>query len=628
MMTLTKREQRLLLILTEKEECITSQQLSSLFNLSSKTMRNEIKNLNHALVGFAVIQAIPAKGYLLKITDELQFNHLIQSFNRAWENLNPSNPLERAHYVLGILLKEDGFIKIDEVADRVYIDRTSVSRALKYVRNSLDKYGLNIIQKPGKGLCITGDEFCYRQCMAEYIYHKPESFITVVGQNKAFISEMKNVIFNDGIAIPEGAFQNFVIHLQVQIDRIKAGHYIHFTDEERKRIHGEYERLVALDVSQTVQRYFDVLFSEDEINYLTIHLLGKKSNSISAIESCIDHQLKKEIDDVVSQMFERIYRLFGLDLSKDMYLRKAIGIHITPMANRLKYNTHLRNPMLLSIKERYPFAYLISIEAWKAVSQYFSDLNIEDELGYLAIHFQYAMERRKRSTLKKNVLLVNDYSVAMGELAAMTILNKYKDKVAIERSVSISEFEHVDLTRYDFIISLVNAPLKASIPVIKIHPVTTSRDMAVLSRYFESRENHSLKSFLHKDEIYHFSAEDKASACEWICRQEMKNIGIKKEDFFHSAFLTGIELGNSLAYHYIFSDKKPNSIGVYYLDKPVFWENRLVKIVFVVRLGPVFEENEKMLEALSNLFEKDSIIESALKEFSLENIYHLFAKIE
>ena len=159
MTILTKREQRLLKALYESENCITSQQLSTMFNLSSKTMRTEMKMMNTFLQDFAFIRAIPAKGYHLDIKNEEQFKAFIQSFNRSWETLIPSNPLERAHYILGILLKEENFIKIDDLAERLYIDRTSVSRALKYIRRSLERYGLNMLQKPGKGLCIVGSEF-------------------------------------------------------------------------------------------------------------------------------------------------------------------------------------------------------------------------------------------------------------------------------------------------------------------------------------------------------------------------------------------------------------------------------------------------------------------------------------
>lgn len=100
-------------------------------------------------------------------------------------------------------------------------------------------------------------------------------------------------------------------------------------------------------------------------------------------------------------MLERIKEVFGIEFKDDMYLRKAIGIHLHPMENRLKFNTYLRNPLIEDIKMHYLHAYLMGIEAWSVLDFHEHYVNIEDEIGYIAIHFQYALERRKRNISKK-----------------------------------------------------------------------------------------------------------------------------------------------------------------------------------------------------------------------------------
>lgn len=109
-----------------------------------------------------------------------------------------------------------------------------------------------------------------------------------------------------------------------------------------------------------------------------------------------------------------------------MYLRKALGIHINPMENRLKFNTYSRNPLIYVIKENYTLAYILSMEAWLAIYNNADYINVEDEIGYIAIHFQYALERRKRNIAKKRVLLINEYNVAMSELLSFSILKDIK----------------------------------------------------------------------------------------------------------------------------------------------------------------------------------------------------------
>lgn len=125
---MTKRQQRILLLFLETSEYLTSQKLSSLLNVSTKTIQTEIKVLNEIIHEFACIQSIPSKGYQLKITNYELLEIFKQTFQNEWSEFVPSNPLERAYYILGLMLKSQDFIKIDDLSELLFIDRTSVSQ--------------------------------------------------------------------------------------------------------------------------------------------------------------------------------------------------------------------------------------------------------------------------------------------------------------------------------------------------------------------------------------------------------------------------------------------------------------------------------------------------------------------
>lgn len=603
MSSLTKRQQRIFDLFLESTEYLTSQKLSSMLNVSSKTVRTEIKNLNQVIYDFASIQAIPAKGYQLVIIDQNLFECFQRTLNGEKDDFIPTNPLERAYYILGLMLKEQDFIKIDDLSEMLYIDRTAISRSLKIIRKCLDRFGLHIVQRTGKGLKIEGDEFHYRQCMAEYIYHKPEMFITEIGRNEAFIDELKDVIFNDGITMPERVFRNFVIHIQVQLDRILNGCFIEFEQEEKENIENEYEHLVAKDVAELIVRFFDIELNGNEKDYLTIHILGKKSNSTSAIESCLNNQLKQEIDDIVQRMFDRIYTVFHIDFSDDMYLRKAIGIHIHPMENRLKFNTYLRNPLIHDIQEKYTYAYMMSLEAWYAISHYVHYLNVEDEIGYIAIHFQYALERRKRNMSKKRVLLVNDYSVAISELLNFSILKKYRDSLIIENTISASELHNYDLSQYDCLLTTVPIPTYLKIPVIRVNPIMTEKDLQVLQTFLQNDIQYSLNDYMKKDYIHCLSLETREDVYQYIYQQ--KHI---PQEF---------ELNHQILIQYIPVYQRQSQIFVYSLNKAILWKNKFVKVIFVLEIG---YENEYMVESLQRFLSHHKNIENIMQAISQDEL--------
>lgn len=604
MSSLTKRQQRIFFLFIESTEYLTSQKLSSILNVSSKTIRTDIKFLNYVIQDFASIQSIPAKGYLLVIDHQDLLDDFQKTLYNDENDFVPSNPLERAYYILGLMLRKQEFMKIDDLSEMLYIDRTSISRSLKIIRECLERFGLNLIQKTGKGLIIEGDEFLYRQCMAEYIYHKPEMFVTKIGKNQAFMNELKDVIFNDGVTMPERVFQNFVIHIQVQLDRIESQCHINFKQEEREKIENEYEFLVAKDVAMLIKKYFNIELSICEKDYLTIHILGKKSNSTSAIESCINNQLKKEIDDIVLKMLERIDNVFGIDFRDDMYLRKAIGIHIHPMENRLKFNTYLRNPLLHVIQEKYIYAYIMSLEAWNAINDYVHYINVEDEIGYIAIHFQYALERRKRKISKKRVLLVNDYSVAISELLSFSILKKYRDLLVIENTISVSELHSYDLTHYDCLITTVPIPSQFKIPVMRVHPIVSDRDLETLQVFLENDRQYSLRDYLSKNHIFHLSLETREEVCEYIYKQENES-----QEF---------ELNNQILIQYVSIFQQKSEISIYNLSKAILWKNKFIKIILVLKIG---QNNEHMIESLQRFLSQTKNVGNMLLSESSQEIF-------
>ena len=137
MSVVTKRQLNLLQVFMDSNRYLTGQKLSQLLNVSSKTMRNEIKILNQLMNNFALIQSIPSHVYKISIFDDDLFNCWIDKVSKQWSYFIPTNPLERAYYILGLMLESQEFIKIDDISDILFIDRTSVSRSLKYIRERI-----------------------------------------------------------------------------------------------------------------------------------------------------------------------------------------------------------------------------------------------------------------------------------------------------------------------------------------------------------------------------------------------------------------------------------------------------------------------------------------------------------
>ncbi|MXI40441.1 PRD domain-containing protein, partial [Escherichia coli] len=119
---------------------------------------------------------------------------------------------------------------------------------------------------------------------------------------------------------------------------------------------------------------------------------------------------KQIVDDdtsrLVQLMLKAIDQKLQLDLAGDTELMIGLSLHLKPAINRCKYGMNLRNPMLDEIKAGYPLAFEAGIIASRVLEEE-EGLSIhENEIGYMALHFGAALERRKMEIPPKRCLIV------------------------------------------------------------------------------------------------------------------------------------------------------------------------------------------------------------------------------
>ena len=105
-----KRCIQILKLLLKNKECMTGDNLAVAIGVSSRTIRNDMKDLNRALEdhGASVVSEI-GQGYYLKIEDQekfLTFQNEMEDHKREkdFKNIIPSEPEDRVKYIISKLL--------------------------------------------------------------------------------------------------------------------------------------------------------------------------------------------------------------------------------------------------------------------------------------------------------------------------------------------------------------------------------------------------------------------------------------------------------------------------------------------------------------------------------------------
>ncbi|MFV0479065.1 MAG: BglG family transcription antiterminator [Anaerorhabdus sp.] len=166
-------------ILTIQEGYIRSQDLAEQAGVTERTIKSDAKDLEaFALASGAVLKSKKGTGYILEVVDEKIYedvkNQLTIQFIYT-QNLTCKGTYRRTNDILRRIIVEKSFLTIDDLADELYLTRSSIKEEMKQVREILKCYNMTIKKKNEEGYLIQGEEFNRRMLMLslfEVHYHE------------------------------------------------------------------------------------------------------------------------------------------------------------------------------------------------------------------------------------------------------------------------------------------------------------------------------------------------------------------------------------------------------------------------------------------------------------------------
>ena len=153
-----KQKEKALLnrLIDHKNEFVTSKDLASELSLSDRTVRNYLQDLKVLVEkNGGEILAKQGQGYQLRIVHKMVFDLFLSHENLVdpfYRNASEFSEVEdRQKYILNKLLLEDRVIVIDDLAEELFISRSSLAKDIQEIKEKLQEYSLVIVSKHGKG---------------------------------------------------------------------------------------------------------------------------------------------------------------------------------------------------------------------------------------------------------------------------------------------------------------------------------------------------------------------------------------------------------------------------------------------------------------------------------------------
>lgn len=586
-MYINRRYLDIILYLYKAAGFVSSSELSAILEISTKTIAREMKKYEHAEeifqnFGFHIIVK-QGYGYRLDIHDIDKFQHLIQDCKNG--ELIIESAQDKEYDIIRLLLQKNNYCTIADIADELFVSSTTVSNSLRRIRSILEPYGVRLDNKVSTGIRLVGSEMNLRLCMSRFFLFSDQNQYELEINKNAITKLTAEILKKYHVYISDIGRDHLVAHILISIDRAHHNYSIQLDEKERDRLAAKKEFMIAKELIEELKKVVCIQHEEEETLYLTIQLLSKQSLD----EETDKALLSEDIEATLRKIFIEIHHKLGIDLNEDQEVFNYLVMHFEPMFVRLKYGVKSTNPLLNEVKTRQTTSFEMGIIAKEVIQKDFDYTLDDDEISYLAMYFSLALDRLYTIHSPKNVLVVCGLGVCSARMLVYKLKHQYKSYIKETVTCQYHEIEDIDLSAFDCIISTVEKPIYAKIPVMYLTDFLSDLQDDELETFLmkTKKEKFNLLNYLKEDYFYITDTmQNEEQAISFIINQMREHTEIPKElkeHILQREQLSSTAYGNYCALpHPIKMCTDENLFSILILRKGMIWGGKKVKCVFLL----------------------------------------------
>ena len=615
-----RRELQQLLDALETEDYRTAAQLADELEVSEKTVRIRLKSLNDELKEYGAEVLSKARfGYKLSIIDEKKFDTLERA-EETGENYIPDSGKERNEYLLAYLVWHQEYIKADDLCEFLYISKPTLTKSLRSVEKILKRYDLEIERKLNYGMKLRGKELDIRRLYADYFIKR--NYLVELNREhteKALVKlaeDIRRMLVRYEIPLSETAFENFAEYVYVACKRMKSGNYLQIAIEELPEI-GIREKSFVKELADYIGKQYKCIVSEEEKSYILLYLSGRRMVG-NVVENDANFVIREELDRLALSMLDYIHKEYHMDFRSDFDVRMSLNQHLVPLDIRMRFNIPLHNPMLDEIKVNYSLAYQISCETSQILCNHYHKEISEDEIGYLALIFELAIER-KQTGEKSDILVVCSTGKGSSRLLKFKYEQEFGDYLNQIYVCDLIGLEKFDFTKVHYVFTTVPITKEIPVPIVEVGMFLGQDDVRKVTDILRKGPGGYLEEYFKPDRFFsHVKEETKEDVLEFLCNKIMEQEQVD-EDFYdmvleREAYIQ-MDYGNKIAIPH------PNRIAseetfayVAVLEHPIIWNQHPAQVILLTSVGRKEDKNrQKFYEATARFALDKHAIEKLIR---------------
>lgn len=455
-------ENRLARILNimEQKQSVTVDYLSEKMDVSPKTIKNDIKEINNSLEGHAIIEN-KRNSYVFYIFDTDGYEQVKNKVYAHDDFMN--SPNSRIVFIMQKLMNTDCPYLTDELAYDMNIGRSTVNGDLKRLRKILEEYEIEILGKTNTGISLNGDELEIRFFILENMY---DGIYKDYPLDSDLIDAIKQIALEyelDSVAV-----EYFIKFFTVMIDRFLNGNPLSKLDKKYEELKESSAYIFAREIANNISKVLMTDLPEEEILFISIPIAGMRTpTNIKTIEKL---QVKKTTEDLILKIKDKIKQEMNINIQSEQIMHEFM-YHIQFMINRMKYGFKIRGIDCEEIKSSNSVAYTVAEVAASVIQ---NEENIEisnEEIALMSVYFGILIDK---SNLEKNKI----YNIAIicgtGRISARVVESNLKKIIKNETMMDLYSDSNIDseiLDKYDLVVSTVKLDIDTKSEIIYIKDV-------------------------------------------------------------------------------------------------------------------------------------------------------------
>ena len=455
----------------EMQSVCSVESLAAKLDVSQKTIRNDIKELNCLLGGYACIGN--NKGICKLIVFAPKGFTEIRNKIYKQEDLFNSSHTRMAYMFWQLMHAEEPYLT-DDLSEEMKVARTTTISDLNRLRKAIEKYDLKIKGKSNTGLALCGDEYKIRLFILENIYEQLYLNFPLGQTIREKLYDFQERLSMDALGF--GFFYRFFV---VMIQRMESGHMIKKLEPKYEELYGSSAYMIVDEFLNEIEQVKGYKISKEERLFLSISVAGMRTPANTAeIEQKIS--ISEGVADLIIEILDRIKAELNVTVVANELFDDFV-YHVFFMINRLKYGFHIYNPMVDDFKNKYSVAYKMAEIAKGVLEERVGIEMTEDEMGFLAAYFGVFLLEQEPEEKRCKIAIV----CGSGKIIGRLIENQLKKVFDVEPEFEFfyGIFDENLKDDFDYIVTTTELHMDTRTPVIFMDEVF---DREYIQRKFEN----------------------------------------------------------------------------------------------------------------------------------------------